>query len=70
MAVYTTIDDPSEHFQVETYTGGGANTSVTFSGNSNLKPDWLWIKNRTDAASHNVYDVVRGLSGGKLKTNT
>ena len=28
------------------------------------------LKNGTDVASHNIYDVVRGLSGGKLKTNT
>jgi len=61
MAAYTTIDDPSEYFQVETYTGSGQNTSVTFSGNSNLKPDWLWIKNRTAGYAHAAFDSNRSL---------
>ena len=69
MAVYTTIDDPSEHFQVETYTGGGANTSVTFSGNSNLKPDWLWIKNRAADYGHFVVDSTRGISYAQNSSN-
>ena len=38
---YTDIDDPSAHFQATTYTGAGANTEVTNSGNSDLKPDFL-----------------------------
>jgi len=58
---YTTIDDPSAHFQVETYTGAGANTSVTFSGNSDLKPDFLWLKNRTAGYAHAAFDSNRNL---------
>ena len=69
MAVYTTIDDPSEYFQAETYTGGGANTSVTFSGNSNLKPDWLWIKNRGADYGHFVVDSSRGISYAQNSSN-
>ncbi len=61
MAAYTTIDDPSEYFQTETYTGAGANTSVTFSGNSDLKPDWLWIKNRSAGYAHAAFDSNRNL---------
>ena len=62
MADYTTIDDPSEYFQVETYTGGGSNSTVTFSGNSNLQPDWLWIKRRNADYGHNVFDTTRGIA--------
>tara|TARA_R100001126_G_C4855319_1_gene164315 strand:+ start:161 stop:1258 length:1098 start_codon:yes stop_codon:yes gene_type:complete len=61
MAAYTTIDDPSAHFQAETYTGAGANTTVTFSGNSDLKPDWLWIKNRSAGYAHAAFDSNRNL---------
>ena len=55
---YTTIDDPSVHFQAETYTGAGASTAVTFSGNSILQPDLLWIKNRGADYDHNIFDTT------------
>ena len=61
MAAYTPIDDSSAYFQAETYTGGGANSTVTFSGNSDLQPDWLWIKHRTSASyNHYMVDSSRG----------
>jgi len=59
---YTTIDDPSAYFQTETYTGdGGGTRAVTFSGNSNLQPDWVWIKNRGTTNEHLIFDSVRGV---------
>lgn len=61
MGAYTTIDDPSAHFQVTAYSGAGASTTVTNGGNSDLKPDWLWIKNRTGAYAHAIFDSNRGL---------
>ena len=58
---YTTIDDPSAHFQTTTYTGSGSSgNAITNSGNSDLKPDWLWIKSRSDTEQHTVYDSSRG----------
>ena len=58
---YTTIDDPTAYFQTKTYTGNGANNrAITFDGNSNLQPDWLWIKNRSESQSHALFDSVRG----------
>ena len=66
---YTTIDDPSAHFQAETYTGAGANTTVTFSGNSDLKPDWLWIKNRDAGYGHFVVDSSRNISYAQNSSN-
>ena len=62
MADYTTIDDSSKYFQAETYTGGGANSTVTFSGNSDLQPDLLWIKSRTSGYDHNLFDTTRGIA--------
>ena len=58
---YTGLDDPSAHFQATTYTGDG-NTSraVTNGGNSDLQPDWIWIKDRNQGVSHVTYDSSRG----------
>ena len=57
---YTTIDDPSAHFQVATYTGNGGTISVTNDGNSDLQPDWVWFKNR-NAYQPQLYDTNRGV---------
>jgi len=63
---YTTIDDPSAYFQTALYTGGnGSNNTpidVTNSGNSDLQPDWVWIKRRDGAASHGLFDSSRGVN--------
>ena len=60
---YTNIDDPSAHFQTTLYTGnntGGASNTITNDGNSDLQPDWVWIKSRSGAANHNCSDSSRG----------
>ena len=43
---YTAIDDPSEFFQTALWTGTSDDSTktVTNAGNSDLQPDWLWIK--------------------------
>jgi len=66
---YTNIDDPSAYFQTTTYTGNGANTEVTNSGNSDLKPDFLWIKNRTAGYGHFVVDSNRNISYAQNSSN-
>ena len=61
---YTTIDDPSVHFQTTLYTGTDADNAITNSGNSDLQPDWLWVKNRDDSStSHVIFDSSRGFNG-------
>ena len=57
---YTTIDDPSAHFQTAIYTGTGSSQTVTNDGNSDLKPDWIWIKCRSNARDHVLLDSTRG----------
>ena len=57
---YTNIDDPSAYFQTKTYTGNSGVQFVTNDGNSDLQPDWVWIKNRTVGYSHQLYDSSRG----------
>ena len=58
---YTNLDDPSAHFQLATYTGTGATQSVGNDGNSDLKPDWVWIKKRSALGNNSVFDSTRGV---------
>ena len=60
---YTTIDDPSAHFQTTLYTGSGSPQDITNGGNSDLQPDMVWIKLRdsNNGAPH-ISDSTRGVS--------
>ena len=59
---YTTIDNPSEHFNTVLWSGDG-NTGRTISG-VGFQPDWTWIKRRGSSTySHALLDSNRG--GGK-----
>ena len=57
---YTTITDPSAQFQTQIYTGNASTQSITNSGNSNLQPDWVWLKSRSLAQPHTLRDSTRG----------
>ena len=59
---YTAIDDPSVYFQTKLYTGTGSSQAYTNDGNSDLQPDWLWIKIRSGSDSHHVFDSTRGVT--------
>ena len=59
---YTSIDDPSQYFQTLLYTGNASSRSLTNTGNSDLQPDWVWLKKRNEAQNHTVYDSTRGVS--------
>ena len=63
MAVYTSINDSSAQFQTLLWTGdGNAIRALTNTGNANLQPDWVWLKNRTDAENHTLADTSRGIT--------
>ena len=66
---YTTIDDSSAYFQVDLYTGTGSSLANTFDGNSDMQPDWVWIKERNGSADHALYDSSRGVQK-QLECNT
>ena len=53
---YTTVDDPSEYFHTQLYSGNGnTNRDITNDANhGDFQPDWLWLKNRTDS-SQNIW---------------
>ena len=58
---YTTITDPSAYFQPTLFTGNGSSGhAITNTGNSNLQPDWLWIKNASAVENHLSFDSTRG----------
>tara|TARA_R100000900_G_scaffold40902_3_gene33476 strand:- start:3315 stop:4370 length:1056 start_codon:yes stop_codon:yes gene_type:complete len=59
---YTSINDPSAQFQTQLYTGTSATHSVTFGGNSNLQPDWVWTKCRSNTSNHFLFDSTRGVT--------
>ena len=54
------IVDPSTNFQVQLFTGTGSGLSVTNGGNSNMKPDIVWIKQRNKVDNQVVTDAARG----------
>ena len=54
---YTTIPKPSAFFTPKLYTGNGGTTTVT---GIPFEPDMTWIKNRSAAGDHEIYDKTRG----------
>ena len=54
------LADPSTNFQVATYTGNGSTQSITFGGNSNMQPDIVWTKSRSNGDAHVFQDAARG----------
>jgi len=63
---YTAIDDPSAYFKVQLYSGdgtaiGSGGQAITFDDtDTDMQPDLVWVKSRTDSQNHNVSDSVRG----------
>ena len=53
----TVIARPDKYVVATTYTGNGTSQTVS---TPNMKPDFVWIKNRDENLSHFLYDSVRG----------
>mgnify|MGYP001416798179 CR=1 FL=1 len=67
---YTTITDPSAYFHTQLYTGSGS-SGLQVRNNANagdFTPDWLWIKPRSIADNHVLFDSSRGFNK-QLKSN-
>jgi len=67
---YTTIDDPSAYFQTKIYSGSSSAQALTFDGNSDMQPDWLWLKRRSAGGNHFAYDSVRGANRSLVPNDT
>jgi hypothetical protein len=57
---------PGEHFNTVLYTGNGSTQAITGAG---FQPDLTWIKIRSAAANHGLFDSVRGVRTS-LNSNT
>jgi len=67
---YTNIDDPSAYFQTALYTGNATdNRAITYDGNSDMQPDFLWFKTRSTTENHALIDSTRGITK-HLRANT
>jgi hypothetical protein len=53
----TSSTQAGKYFNPVLYTGNGSTQSITGVG---FEPDFVWIKNRTSATSHQLFDSIRG----------
>ncbi len=56
---YSTIVKPADYFNTKLYTGNGGTNAQTGVG---FQPDFTWIKARSNAENHNLFDAVRGVT--------
>ena len=61
-----TIKQPNQYFDVNLWTGNATNRAITNAGG--FQPDFVWIKHRSSAENHNLYDGIRG-PGNRLESN-
>jgi hypothetical protein len=65
-----TIANGANYFAATTYTGTGASRSVDNTlNNVSFQPDFVWVKGRSGATDHALYDAVRGVQK-QWETNT
>jgi len=62
----TTATQAGKYFNTVTYTGTGSSLGVTGVG---FQPDWVWVKSRSAATDHGLYDAVRGVQK-QVESNT
>ncbi|NDC73611.1 MAG: hypothetical protein EBZ62_09260, partial [Sphingobacteriia bacterium] len=53
------VTKPNTVMDVKLYTGNGSTQTISGLG---FSPDLIWTKSRSQAYSHNIYDIVRGVS--------
>jgi len=58
---------PSENFNTVLYTGTGSSQSITGVG---FQPDFTWLKARSNAQNHTLYDAVRGVENYLISNST
>ena len=65
---YTTIDDPTLYFSTTLWSGNGTDDRDIVVDGTGMQPDWVWIKERSNAGYHFTFDSVRGATKN-LHTN-
>jgi len=51
------LDKPTDYFNTVLFSGNETARSITGVG---FQPDWVWIKDRSQAYNHHLFDVIRG----------
>ena len=59
---YTTIDNPELYFQCKNYSGNNSTNAITFDGSEDMSPNMVWLKGRSGADNHRLYDTLRSTS--------
>ncbi len=62
----TASSQANKYMNIALYTGTSSSQSITGLG---FQPDWTWIKSRSGATDHGLYDAVRGVQK-QLESNT
>jgi hypothetical protein len=66
----STITNGAAYMAATTYTGTGASLTVANTvGSASFQPDWVWVKSRSAATDHALYDSVRGVQK-QIESNT
>ena len=65
---YTAIDDPSEFFHIQLYTGNATDDrNITNDANAgDFKPDLHWIKNLTSDGNNHILSISSLTNDGSL----
>ena len=68
---YTAIDDPSAYFKVQLYTGNGSGGhAITFDDtDTNMQPDLVWIKTRSNSSNHQMHNSLTSETYHYLRPN-
>ena len=62
-----TINRGDDYFQAVTYTGNGSTNTIT---GLRFQPDFVWVKGRSGATDHALYDAVRGTTKDLVSNST
>jgi hypothetical protein len=61
---------PSEHFNTITYTGNASDSSTTQEITTDIQPDFVWMKCRSDITPNRLQDIVRGVNSSLYSDTT
>jgi len=67
----STITNGAAYMAATLYTGTGASLTVANTvGNASFQPDFVWVKGRSGATDHALYDSVRGTTKDLVSNST
>lgn len=67
----STITNGAGYMAATTYTGTGASLTVANTvGSASFQPDFVWVKGRSGATDHALYDSVRGTTKDLVSNST